>query len=78
MEALRINHDVQLDRAVKMYVSKVERDSGYKLINRNITYNDFLKNRMLLVHAIREGVSFDLFNLIKDKTPFNDEDWASS
>jgi putative toxin-antitoxin system antitoxin component (TIGR02293 family) len=76
MEALRINHDVQLDRAVKMYVSKVERDSGYKLINRNITYNDFLKNRMLLVHAIREGVSFDLFNLIKDKTPFNDEDWA--
>jgi putative toxin-antitoxin system antitoxin component (TIGR02293 family) len=77
MEALRINQDVQLDKAVKMYVSKVERDSGYKLINRNITYNDFLKNRMLLVHAIREGVSFDFFNLIKDRTPFNDEDWAT-
>jgi putative toxin-antitoxin system antitoxin component (TIGR02293 family) len=77
MEAIKINYKAQLDRAVKVYVSKVERDSGYKLINKNITYSDFLKNKMLLVHAIREGVSFELFSLIKEVTPFNDEDWAS-
>jgi putative toxin-antitoxin system antitoxin component (TIGR02293 family) len=77
MEAVRINQGLQLDKAVRVYVNKVEKESGYKLINKNITYNDFLKNRMLLVHAIREGVSFDFFNLIKEKTPFNDEDWAT-
>jgi putative toxin-antitoxin system antitoxin component (TIGR02293 family) len=77
MEAIKFNQTAQLDRAVRVYVNKVEKESGYKLINKNITYNDFLKNPLLLVHAIREGVSFDFFNLIKDKTPFNDEDWAS-
>jgi putative toxin-antitoxin system antitoxin component (TIGR02293 family) len=77
MEALKINQVQQLDKAVRFYVNKVEKESGYKLISKNITYNDFFKNRMLLVHAIREGVSFDFFNLIKEKTPFNDEDWAS-
>ncbi len=76
MEALKINQSSQLNKAVRFYVNKVEKDSGYKLINKNITYNDFLKNRMLLVHAIREGVSLDFFNLIKEQTPFNDEDWA--
>jgi putative toxin-antitoxin system antitoxin component (TIGR02293 family) len=77
MEALKINQGQQLDKAVQFYVNKVEKESGYKLIGKNITYNDFFKNRMLLVHAIREGVSFDFFNLIKERTPFNDDDWAS-
>lgn len=77
MEAIKINHRAQLDKAIKVYVSKVERESGYKLINKNISYSDFLKNKMLLVYAIREGVSFELFSLIKDVTPFNDDDWAS-
>jgi putative toxin-antitoxin system antitoxin component (TIGR02293 family) len=77
MEAVRLNQNVQIDRAVKAFVNKVERESGYKLINKNITYSDFLKNKMLLVHAIREGVSYDFFNLIKEKTPFNEDDWAS-
>ena len=77
MEAVKINYKVQLDKAVRFYIGKVERESGYKLINKNITYSNFLKNKMLLVHAIREGVSFELFSLIKEITPFNDEDWAS-
>lgn len=77
MEATKINQNVLLDKAVKVYVNKIEKESGYKLINKNITYNDFFKNRMLLVHSIREGVSFEFFNLIKEITPFNDDDWAS-
>jgi putative toxin-antitoxin system antitoxin component (TIGR02293 family) len=77
MGAIKINHTAALDKAVRFYVNKVERENGYKLISKNITYADFLKNRMLLVYAIREGVSFDFFNLIKETTPFNDDDWAS-
>lgn len=77
MEAVKINYKLQLDKVVRSYVTKVERESGYKLINKNIGYCDFLKNKMLLVYAIREGVSFELFSLIKEVSPFNDEDWAS-
>jgi putative toxin-antitoxin system antitoxin component (TIGR02293 family) len=77
MEAIKINNTLALDKAARFYANKVERENGYKLISKNITYSDFLKNRMLLVYAIREGISFDFFNLIKETTPFNDDDWAS-
>ena len=77
MEAVKINDKEQLDKAVRVYALKVEKERGYKLINKNIKYSDFLKNKMLLVYAIREGVSFELFSLIKEVSPFNDDDWAS-
>jgi putative toxin-antitoxin system antitoxin component (TIGR02293 family) len=77
MEALKIKSGIAIDKAVKVLVNRVEMDRGYKLLNKDITYDEFLKNRMLIVHAIREGVSYDFFNLIKEKTPFNEEDWAS-
>ncbi len=77
MEAIKFNQNSQIDRMVKEFVSKIDKQSGYKLLNKNISYVAFLKNKMLLVHAIREGISFDFFQLIKERTPFNEEDWAS-
>jgi putative toxin-antitoxin system antitoxin component (TIGR02293 family) len=77
MEAIKIISEAKLDKAVRAFVSKVERDRGVKVLTENITYSDFLKNRMLLVHAIREGVPYDFFKLIKESTPFSEEDWAS-
>jgi putative toxin-antitoxin system antitoxin component (TIGR02293 family) len=77
MEAIKLNQNAQIDRVVKEFVNKIDKQSGYKLISKNISYAAFLKNKMLLVHAIREGVSFDFFQLIKERTPFNEEDWAS-
>jgi putative toxin-antitoxin system antitoxin component (TIGR02293 family) len=77
MEAIKIKSGIAIDKAVRVLVNRVEKDRGYKLLNKNITYDEFLKNRMLIVHAIREGISYDFFDLIKEKTPFNEEDWAS-
>jgi putative toxin-antitoxin system antitoxin component (TIGR02293 family) len=77
MEAVKIKSGIAIDRAVRVLVNRVEQDRGYKLLNKNITYDEFLKNRMLIVHAIREGIPYDFFDLIKEKTPFNEEDWAS-
>jgi putative toxin-antitoxin system antitoxin component (TIGR02293 family) len=77
MEAIKIESRVAIDKAVQVFVSRVERDRGYVLINKNITYDEFLKNRMLIVHSIREGIPYPFFNLIKEKMPFNEEDWAS-
>jgi putative toxin-antitoxin system antitoxin component (TIGR02293 family) len=77
MEAIKLKPREAIDKAVRVLVNRVEQERGYKLLNKKITYNEFLKNRMLIVHAIREGISYDLFNLIKEITPFNEEDWAS-
>jgi putative toxin-antitoxin system antitoxin component (TIGR02293 family) len=77
MEAIKLKPREAIDKAVRVLVNRVEQERGYKLLNKKITYDEFLKNRMLIVHAIREGISYDLFNLIKEITPFNEEDWAS-
>ncbi|WP_348799395.1 type II RES/Xre toxin-antitoxin system antitoxin [Flavobacterium adhaerens] len=77
MEATKIKSGDAIDKAVRALVNRVEQERGYKLLNKNITYEAFLKNRMLIIHAIREGISYDLFRLIKEITPFNEDDWAS-
>ena len=77
MEAIKLKPREAIDKAVRVLVNRVEQERGYKLLNKNITYDDFLKNRMLIVHAIREGIPYKLFDLIKEITPFNEEDWAS-
>jgi putative toxin-antitoxin system antitoxin component (TIGR02293 family) len=77
MEAIKLKSKGAIDKAVRVLVKRVEQERGYKLLNKNITYDEFLKNRMLIIHAIREGIPYELFNLIKEITPFNEEDWAS-
>jgi putative toxin-antitoxin system antitoxin component (TIGR02293 family) len=77
MEAIKLKPREAIDKAVRVLVNRVEQERGYKLLNKKITYDEFLKNRMLIVHAIREGIPYELFNLIKEITPFNEEDWAS-
>jgi putative toxin-antitoxin system antitoxin component (TIGR02293 family) len=70
MEAIKLKSGEAIDKAVRVLVNRVEQERGYKLLNKKITYNEFLKNRMLIVHAIREGISYDLFSLIKEVTSF--------
>ena len=77
MEAIKLKPRGVIDKAIRVLVNRVEQERGYKLLNKNITYDEFLKNRMLIVHAIREGIPYELFNLIKEITPFNEDDWAS-
>ena len=43
---------------------------------RKLTYSEFLSNKMLIISVIKSGVPYSLFNLIKDVTPFTDNDWA--
>ncbi|WP_268847755.1 type II RES/Xre toxin-antitoxin system antitoxin [Flavobacterium aestivum] len=77
MEAIKLKSTGAIDKAVQVLVKRVEQDRGYKLLNKKITYDEFLKNRMLIIHAIREGIPYELFNLIKEITPFSEENWAS-
>lgn len=42
----------------------------------NVTYREFLSDKMMMMRAIRGGVSYSLFSLIRDVTPFSEADWA--
>ncbi len=77
MEAIQLKSGAAINQAVQLIINRVEKDRGYSLINKNITYEDFLKNRMLIVHCIRGGIPYQFFSLIKERTPFKEEDWAS-
>lgn len=65
-----------IDRAVQVFVKEVEHDQNVALARKDITYRDFLSNKMLIVHSIRRGIPYQLFRLIQHITPFSLEDWA--
>ncbi len=67
---------VNLNQLTKKFVSKLESKNVLLLENEQITYRDFLKNKMLIIQAIQQGIPYDFFNLIKENSPFNESDWS--
>lgn len=65
-----------MDSAVSNYVSAVRSNSNYTFSDKEINFKQFLSNKLLLVQAIKKGIPYHLYELIKDKSPFNQEDWA--
>lgn len=45
-------------------------------VKNNLTYSEFLSDRMLMITVIRHGVPYSLFDLIRNVTPFSEGDWA--
>ncbi len=41
-----------------------------------LAYDSFFDNKMLVIHSIREGFTYDAFQQVKQVTPFSDSDWA--
>ncbi len=44
--------------------------------NIDISYYDFLNNKLLIVHSIRNGISYSFYSKIKELSPFSEKDWA--
>lgn len=64
-----------LDKAVKTYVQTFEQHNT-KVEEPSLSYSGFLKNKMLIIEAIRKGLSYDFFSKIKEVAPFSEKDWA--
>lgn len=45
-------------------------------VKSNLTYSEFLSDKMLIIRIIRHGIPYSLFDLIKSVTPFSEGDWA--
>ncbi|MFA5298927.1 MAG: antitoxin Xre/MbcA/ParS toxin-binding domain-containing protein [Lutibacter sp.] len=70
-------NDVQINRALNNYIRKLERNGKVRVHRKDVTYNKFFADKMLIVKSIRSGIPYTLFKLIKDITPFTENDWAT-
>jgi len=76
MVALAENEDVEINKALNIYLKKIGQSGKIRVPTKNITYKNFFTNRMLIVKLIRSGIPYSLFKHIKDITPFTENDWA--
>ncbi|MFP5041351.1 antitoxin Xre/MbcA/ParS toxin-binding domain-containing protein [Parasediminibacterium sp. JCM 36343] len=66
----------KLDKEIANIVKGSSFNKKFISQTKDITYADFLSNKMLMISVIRLGVPYSLFNLIQDFTPFTDDNWA--
>jgi len=66
----------RLDKEISTIVKRSSFDKKFSAGKKDITYAEFLSNKMLMIFIIREGVPYSLFSLIQHYTPFTDDDWA--
>lgn len=65
----------EVNEAIEAYVTNLQ-PSSYILPSVKVTYSDFFDNKMLIIHTIRKGLPYYIFDKIKDITPFTEDDWA--
>ena len=75
MSLKKINYD-EFNKEISSLVKDVSAIYERGFVNKNITYQDFLCNKMLIIHSIRRGISYSFFNKIKSNSPFSDAEWA--
>jgi putative toxin-antitoxin system antitoxin component (TIGR02293 family) len=66
----------RLDKEISSIVRRSGFDKRFISDKKNITYSDFLSDKMLMIFIIRRGVPYSLFNLIQHFTPFTEDNWA--
>ena len=73
-----IHHEefAEVNEAIQLYVRSIEPSTTLSIANKNITYSEFFDNNMLIIHTIRKGLPYHVFDKIKDITPYTEDDWA--
>lgn len=66
----------KLDREIASVVKQARIDRKF-LPERDVTYAEFLSNKMLIIFVIRKGIPYSFFHLIQLYTPFSETDWAN-
>ena len=76
METTELNIGQKLDKEISALFKTSLIGNKFLPSNEDLTYADFLSNKMLIIAAIRQGIPYSLFSLIQDNTPFSEPDWA--
>ena len=67
----------KLNREISTILNRSQKDKRFLTSKKDLTYADFLSNKMLMILVIREGVPYSFFNLIQHFAPFSENDWAN-
>ncbi len=67
----------KLNREISTILKRSQKDKRFLTSKKDLTYADFLSNKMLMILVIREGVPYSFFNLIQHFAPFSENDWAN-
>ncbi|HEX2899929.1 MAG TPA: antitoxin Xre/MbcA/ParS toxin-binding domain-containing protein [Bacteroidia bacterium] len=67
----------QLDKAVQGFAKSFAGDFQFGAERGKVTFEEMLQNKFFLVHAIRRGIPYALFDLIAAQSPFTQDDWIS-
>ena len=73
----KMNIEQKLNREIAMLFKPSSGNKRFGSVKNNLSYSEFLSDKMLIITAIRTGVPYSLFSLIKDITPFSEGDWAN-
>lgn len=71
-----MNIEQKLDKEISTLFKPKTENEPLEKNKQNLTYNEFLSNKMLIIKLIRTGVPYSLFDLIRNITPFSETDWA--
>jgi putative toxin-antitoxin system antitoxin component (TIGR02293 family) len=67
----------QLDKEISTIARRYRTDKKFSTSRKDITYSDFLSDKMLMIWIIREGVPYSFFSLIQHYAPFSETDWTN-
>lgn len=76
MSSTAVNIANKLDKEISSIVKRSGFVKNSHSLGKDITYDDFLENKMLMILLIRQGVPYSLFQLIQNFAPFTEEYWA--
>ena len=66
-----------VNEAIRSYVSKLDNNQMSAARVQELTYSNFFDNKLLVIHSIKQGISYELYHQIQSITPFTEEDWAN-
>jgi len=77
MTTNKINIEQKLDKEISSLFKHSLGTNKFAEVKVDVTYADFLANKMLMIVAIRNGIPYSLFDVIQSYAPFSESDWAN-
>lgn len=66
----------RVNQSIADFAKNIEKNDLSKQKIEKLNFTNFFENKMLIVKAIRSGLPYELFEKIKEVTPFTDDEWA--
>lgn len=76
MRTSRNNIEYKLNQEITSFLKEPEVAYYEAKSTHNISYSDFLDDKMMVIAAIRAGIPYSLFDVIQEQAPFSESDWA--